>query len=147
MIAANKDLSARVENLEHGHRRTASIIDVLVDEIEHMKALPAPTKRKIGFDLSGVSCPQKHPHSRLASFAILSSRSAMNRLCCRWVSSVHSTNPNCPTSTGLSQRHSGIFAAVSPAPQRPVFFSGGFANGHSPVSAGIKYPRYCRFVF
>jgi hypothetical protein len=51
MIAANKDLAARVEKLEQGHRRTASIIDVLVDEIEHMKALSPPTKRKIGFDL------------------------------------------------------------------------------------------------
>jgi hypothetical protein len=26
-------------------------LQVLVDEIEHMKALPPPSKRKIGFDL------------------------------------------------------------------------------------------------
>jgi len=58
MIAANKDLAARVEKLESGHRQTASIIDVLVDEIENvahdvreMKTLPPPSKRKIGFDL------------------------------------------------------------------------------------------------
>ena len=51
MIAANKDLAVRVEKLEHGHRETASIIEVLVDEIEHMKKLPPPSKRKIGFDL------------------------------------------------------------------------------------------------
>ncbi len=51
MIAANKDLAVRVEKLEHGQRQTASIIEVLVDEIEHMKALPHPKKRKIGFDL------------------------------------------------------------------------------------------------
>jgi hypothetical protein len=51
MIAANKDLAARVEKLEHGQRRTSSIIEVLVDEIDKMKALPAPSKRKIGFDL------------------------------------------------------------------------------------------------
>jgi hypothetical protein len=51
MIAANKDLAARVDKLEHGQRQTASIIEVLVDEIEHMKALPPPSKRKIGFDL------------------------------------------------------------------------------------------------
>jgi hypothetical protein len=51
MIAANKDLAARVEKLEHGHRQVSSIIEVLVDEIEHMKALPSPSKRKIGFDL------------------------------------------------------------------------------------------------
>ena len=51
MIAANKDLAARVEKLEHGQRRIGSIIEVLVDEIEHMKTLPPPSKRKIGFDL------------------------------------------------------------------------------------------------
>jgi hypothetical protein len=51
MIAANKDLAVRVEKLEHGQRRIGSIIEVLVDEIEHMKALPPPNKRKIGFDL------------------------------------------------------------------------------------------------
>jgi len=58
MIAANKDLAARVEKLESSHRQTASIIDVLVDEIENvahdvreMKTLPPPSKRKIGFGL------------------------------------------------------------------------------------------------
>ena len=51
MIAANKDLAARVYKLEQGHRQTSSIIEVLVDEIDHMKALASPTKRKIGFDL------------------------------------------------------------------------------------------------
>jgi hypothetical protein len=51
MIAANKDLAARVEKLEHGQRQTASIIEVLVDEIEQMKALPPVTKRRIGFRL------------------------------------------------------------------------------------------------
>jgi len=51
MIAANKDLAQRVEKLETGQRQVASIIDVLVDEIEHMKRLPPPSKRKIGFDL------------------------------------------------------------------------------------------------
>jgi phage regulator Rha-like protein len=51
MIAANKDLAARVEKLEARQHQTASIIDVLVDEIDNMKKLPAPSKRKIGFDL------------------------------------------------------------------------------------------------
>jgi hypothetical protein len=51
MIAANKELATRVEKLEHGQRRIGSMIEVLVDEIEHMKALPPPTRRKIGFDL------------------------------------------------------------------------------------------------
>jgi len=51
LIAANKDLAVRVEKLETGQRQISSIIEVLVDEIEHMKALPPPSKRKIGFDL------------------------------------------------------------------------------------------------
>jgi phage regulator Rha-like protein len=51
MIAANKDLAARVEKLEQSQRQTASILEVLVDEIDSLKALPPPSKRKIGFDL------------------------------------------------------------------------------------------------
>jgi ORF6N domain-containing protein len=51
MLAANKDLAARVEKLEHGQGQISSIIEVLVNEIEHMKALPSPNKRKTGFDL------------------------------------------------------------------------------------------------
>jgi hypothetical protein len=51
LIATNKDLAARVEKLEHGHRRIGSVLEVLVDEIEHMKRLPESPKRKIGFDL------------------------------------------------------------------------------------------------
>jgi hypothetical protein len=51
MIAANKDLAARMEKLERGQQRIGSIIEVLVNEIEHMKALPQSPKRKIGFDL------------------------------------------------------------------------------------------------
>jgi hypothetical protein len=58
MIAANKDLAERIGKLEAGHRQAASIINVLVDEIDgiarevkHMKALPSSPGRKIGFDL------------------------------------------------------------------------------------------------
>ena len=51
MIAHNKDLAVRVEKLEAGQRQVSSIIEVLVDEIDHMKRLPPPSKRKIGFDL------------------------------------------------------------------------------------------------
>jgi hypothetical protein len=58
MIAANKDLAERIGKLEAGHRQTASIIDVLADEIDgiarevkNMKALPSSPGRKIGFDL------------------------------------------------------------------------------------------------
>jgi len=56
LIAANKDIAARIEKLERGHDRTASVIEVLVEdidrlagEVKQMKALPPVTKRKIGF--------------------------------------------------------------------------------------------------
>lgn len=56
LIAANKDIAARIEKLERGHDRTASVIEVLVEDIDRltgevkdMKALPPTTKRKIGF--------------------------------------------------------------------------------------------------
>jgi phage regulator Rha-like protein len=58
LIASNKDIAARVEKLERGHDRTASVIEVLVEDIDRlahelkeMKALPPVTKRKIGFRL------------------------------------------------------------------------------------------------
>lgn len=40
---------------------------------------------------------------------------------------------------GLSHRHSTIFAAVRPAPQRPAVFSGKFAKGHSLISSGFIF--------
>jgi phage regulator Rha-like protein len=55
LMATNKDIAARVEKLESGHERTASVIEVLVDDIDRlarevkdMKTLPAK-KRRIGF--------------------------------------------------------------------------------------------------
>jgi hypothetical protein len=51
MLAANKDLAARVEKLERGQRRIGSVIEVLADAIEQIKAEPPPSKRRIGFDL------------------------------------------------------------------------------------------------
>jgi hypothetical protein len=51
-------LAARIEKLERSHDRTASVIEVLVDEIDgiarevkNMKALPSSSGRKYGFDL------------------------------------------------------------------------------------------------
>lgn len=56
IIASNKELAARIEKLERGHNRTASVIEVLIEDIDRlahdvkeMKALPLVTKRKIGF--------------------------------------------------------------------------------------------------
>lgn len=56
LMASTKDIAARIQKLEHGHERTASVIEVLVEDIDRlaaevkdMKALPRATKRKIGF--------------------------------------------------------------------------------------------------
>jgi hypothetical protein len=56
MIASNKDLATRIEKLERGHGRAASVIEVLVEdidrlagEVKQMKALPSVPKRRIGF--------------------------------------------------------------------------------------------------
>jgi hypothetical protein len=56
LIAANKDFASRIERLERGHSRTASVIEVLVEdidrlasEVKQMKTLPPAQKRRIGF--------------------------------------------------------------------------------------------------
>jgi len=56
ILATNKDIAGRIEKLEQGHERAASVIEILVEDIDelsrdvrHMKALPPVTKRKIGF--------------------------------------------------------------------------------------------------
>jgi hypothetical protein len=56
IIADNKDLAARVEELERSHDRAATVIEGLVEDIEglagevtQMKALPSGPRRRIGF--------------------------------------------------------------------------------------------------
>jgi len=56
LISSNKDLAERIGKLERGHDRTGSVIEILVEdidrlalEVKHMKALPEPKKRRIGF--------------------------------------------------------------------------------------------------
>lgn len=58
LMTSNKDIAARVEKLERGHERTASVMEVLIEDIDRlarevkgMKALPPVTKRRIGFIL------------------------------------------------------------------------------------------------
>lgn len=58
VLEQNKDTAARVEKLERGVDRTASVIEVLAEdidrlarEVEDTKALPPVTKRRIGFRL------------------------------------------------------------------------------------------------
>jgi phage regulator Rha-like protein len=59
LIASNKDIAARVQELERSHDRSSSVIEILVEdidrlahEVEEMKALPPVAKRKIGYRLS-----------------------------------------------------------------------------------------------
>ena len=56
LIAANKDIAARVEKLERSHDRTASVIEVLVEDIdrlgrkiEHFKGPSPYSRRRIGY--------------------------------------------------------------------------------------------------
>jgi hypothetical protein len=57
LMAAHKDIAARVEKLERGHERAASVIEVLVEDIdrlgrkiEKIRPLEPPyTKRRIGY--------------------------------------------------------------------------------------------------
>jgi hypothetical protein len=58
LAASNKEIAARVEKLERGHDRTASVIEILVEDIDRLgqevkkiKASPPATKRRIGFRL------------------------------------------------------------------------------------------------
>jgi hypothetical protein len=59
LMASNKDIAARVEKLERGQEGTASVIEVLAEdidrlaeEVKEMKALPPVKKRRIGFTLA-----------------------------------------------------------------------------------------------
>jgi hypothetical protein len=56
LLATNKDIAARVEKLERGHERTASIIEVLIEDIdrlgrkvEQIKSPSPYSKRRIGY--------------------------------------------------------------------------------------------------
>jgi hypothetical protein len=58
LIENNRDIAARLEKLERSHDRSASVIEILVEDIDRlahevkdMKALPPVTKRKYGFRL------------------------------------------------------------------------------------------------
>ncbi|MFM9890807.1 MAG: ORF6N domain-containing protein [Rickettsiales bacterium] len=58
LMANNAAIAARVEKLEQRHDRTASVIEILVEDIDQLahtvktiKALPKPRKQPIGFAL------------------------------------------------------------------------------------------------
>jgi phage regulator Rha-like protein len=48
LLASHKDLAARVEKLEAAQKEHDSIIGILAEEIDEMKRLPEPPKRRIG---------------------------------------------------------------------------------------------------
>ena len=49
MLATHKALATRIQKLEAAQQRHTSVINVLAEEIEEMKRLPEPAKRRIGF--------------------------------------------------------------------------------------------------
>jgi hypothetical protein len=56
LIATNKDIASRVEKLERGHDQTASVIEVLVEDIDRLgrkdeqTKAPSPySRRRIGY--------------------------------------------------------------------------------------------------
>jgi len=49
LLSSHKDLAARVEKLEASQKRHASVINILANEIDHLKKVPEPPKRRIGF--------------------------------------------------------------------------------------------------
>ncbi|MEP7362739.1 MAG: ORF6N domain-containing protein [Acidobacteriota bacterium] len=48
VLASQKDLAVRIDNIETHQRRHASVINILADEIEQLKT-PPPHKRPLGF--------------------------------------------------------------------------------------------------
>jgi ORF6N domain len=51
LLATHKDLATRIEKIEATQGRHASVINILAEEIERLKRLPAlPPKRSIGFE-------------------------------------------------------------------------------------------------
>ncbi|HYL37015.1 MAG TPA: hypothetical protein VEV17_13960 [Bryobacteraceae bacterium] len=49
LLATNKDLAARVEKLEAGQKEHASVIGILAEEIDQLRVLPEPPKRRISY--------------------------------------------------------------------------------------------------
>ena len=54
LLATHKDLAARIENVESNQQRHASVINILVDEIEKLKTDPPKPRRPIGFPSARV---------------------------------------------------------------------------------------------
>ena len=54
LLATNRDLAVRVEKLEGTQTKHASIISLLAEEIDELKLLPEPPKRRIGYKPTSI---------------------------------------------------------------------------------------------
>ena len=50
MFSTHKSWAARLEKLETTQKRHASVINILAEEIQDLRRLPAPSPRRIGFN-------------------------------------------------------------------------------------------------
>ena len=55
LLASHRDLAARVDQVEAMQNHHGSIIAVLAEEIDDMRRLPEPPKRRIGFEAESVT--------------------------------------------------------------------------------------------
>jgi len=55
LLVSHRELATRVEKIEATQSEHGSIISMLADEIDEMKRLPEPSKRRIGFKAAGQS--------------------------------------------------------------------------------------------
>lgn len=96
LIASNKDIAARVKELERGHARTASVIEVLAEDIDRlahdvrqMKTLPVSPKRNIDCDAIQNQRATKSTRSRCsllrALTGLLAAQNPFRRQLCKFL--------------------------------------------------------------
>jgi hypothetical protein len=79
-LATHKDLAIRLERIENNQSQHASVINVLAEEIEDLKALPLPTpKRRIGFQTPSDYAEARHGAKRMSAAAGVNSGSPRTR--------------------------------------------------------------------
>jgi len=52
LLSSHKDLAARVEKLEASQKRHASVINILANEIDHLKKVPEPPNAGLALKLT-----------------------------------------------------------------------------------------------
>ena len=53
ILASNRELARRLDEVEDSLKRHGSVIGAVVEEIKKLKQVPATTKRRIGFMIDG----------------------------------------------------------------------------------------------